>query len=92
MSDITIDPGVPEQPDIPVRTPIRLGQFLKFASLVESGADARGIVSSGDVTVDGEPETRRGRQLHGGEIVAVETSEGRLTARVAAEPDGETAS
>lgn len=50
---------------------IRLGQFLKFAGIVYSGAEAREIIADGLVQVDGEIETRRGRQLHGGEIVAV---------------------
>lgn len=50
---------------------IRLGQFLKYAGIAESGAHARQLVEHGDVEVDGEIETRRGRQLHGGEIVVV---------------------
>lgn len=50
---------------------IRLGQFLKYAGIAESGADAREIIAEGLVQVDGEVETRRGRQLHGGEIVSV---------------------
>lgn len=48
---------------------IRLGQFLKFSNLAESGADARDLITEGLVLVDGEVETRRGRQLHGGEVV-----------------------
>lgn len=48
---------------------IRLGQFLKFANLADSGAVARELIAAGDVRVDGEIETCRGRQLHGGEIV-----------------------
>lgn len=50
---------------------IRLGQFLKLANLAESGAHARELILNGDVLVDGEVETRRGRQLVGGEVVAV---------------------
>lgn len=50
---------------------IRLGQFLKYAGIAESGAHARRIIADGLVQVDGEVETRRGRQLHGGEVVAV---------------------
>lgn len=48
---------------------IRLGQFLKFAGIVESGAHARELIEAGEVLVDGAVETRRGRQLHGGEVV-----------------------
>lgn len=54
---------------------IRLGQFLKFAGLAESGAHARELIIDGDVEVDGQLETQRGRQLHGGEIVTVITDE-----------------
>lgn len=55
---------------------IRLGQFLKFAGLVDSGAEARDLVVSGAVEVDGATETRRGRQLHGGEVVTVVSDAG----------------
>lgn len=57
---------------IEVRGTIRLGQFLKVADLAESGAHARALVEDGQVLVDGDVETRRGRQLHGGEIVEVD--------------------
>ena len=57
---------------------IRLGQFLKLADLVDSGADAKPLVRSGAVRVNGEVETRRGRQLHRGDIVDL----GRRRARV----------
>ena len=50
---------------------IRLGQFLKLADLVDTGADARPLVQSGRVRVNGEPETRRGRQLRRGDVVEV---------------------
>ena len=74
-----------DAPAVPVCTPIRLGQFLQVASLVDSGADAAALIAAGDVTVDGEIETRRGRQLRGGEVVAVDTPDGPVAARVAAE-------
>ena len=50
---------------------IRLGQLLKLAGLVESGAEAKDVVAAGEVSVNGEPETRRGRQLHHGDIVTL---------------------
>ena len=56
--------------DVPIRDEsIRLGQFLKLADLVESGADAKPVVQDGLVRVNGEVETRRGRQLHPGDVV-----------------------
>lgn len=50
---------------------IRLGQFLKLADLVDTGADAKGLLADGRVRVNGEPELRRGRQLVRGDVVQV---------------------
>jgi ribosome-associated protein len=50
---------------------IRLGQLLKLADLAGSGADARDLLLENGVTVNGELESRRGRQLHRGDVVAV---------------------
>jgi ribosome-associated protein len=51
---------------------IRLGQFLKLADLIDVGGDAKALLGGGTVTVNGEPETRRGRQLVRGDIVAID--------------------
>ena len=64
---------------------IRLGQFLKLANLVESGADAKPVVRDGHVRVNGEVETRRGRQLRIGDVVEL----GGLAARVADQSAGD---
>jgi ribosome-associated protein len=48
---------------------IRLGQFLKLADLVDTGADAKGLLAHGLVRVNGDVETRRGRQLVAGDVV-----------------------
>lgn len=48
---------------------IRLGQLLQLAGLVDSGSDAKVLLAGGEVLVNGEPETRRGRQLHQGDVV-----------------------
>jgi len=48
---------------------IRLGQLLKLADLVDTGADAKGVLAAGLVRVNGEVETRRGRQLVAGDVV-----------------------
>ncbi len=56
--------------DVEVGEPgIRLGQLLKLANLVETGGAARGLLESGEVRVNGEVETRRGRQLAAGDVV-----------------------
>jgi len=58
--------------DLPIRGDgIRLGQALKLSGLAESGGEARALVEDGAVTVNGEVETRRGRQLRHGDVVAV---------------------
>lgn len=57
---------------VEVRGTIRLGQFLQVAGLVDSGSHAHALIAAGGgVLVDGAVETRRGRQLHGGEIIEV---------------------
>ncbi|VEG42176.1 RNA-binding S4 domain-containing protein [Mycolicibacterium flavescens] len=48
---------------------IRLGQFLKLAGLIDSGADAKSVIADGLVTVNGEVEHRRGRQLRPADVV-----------------------
>ena len=51
---------------------IRLGQAMKKAGLVGSGVEAKLLIQDGEVKVDGETETRRGRKLTGGEIITFE--------------------
>ncbi|SEB65151.1 ribosome-associated protein (plasmid) [Tsukamurella tyrosinosolvens] len=50
---------------------IRLGQFLKLAGLIDSGAEAKAVIADGEVTVNGEVDVRRGRQLAVGDVVEV---------------------
>jgi ribosome-associated protein len=50
---------------------IRLGQFLKLADLIDTGGEAKVLIASGDVRVNGEVDQRRGRQLVPGDVVAV---------------------
>ncbi|BBY83899.1 RNA-binding protein [Mycolicibacterium pulveris] len=50
---------------------IRLGQFLKLAGLIESGADAKAVIANGLVSVNGEVEHRRGRKLQVGDEVSI---------------------
>ena len=48
-----------------------LGQALKVASLVGSGGEAKVLIQAGEVFVNGEVETRRGRKLYEGDVVEV---------------------
>jgi ribosome-associated protein len=58
--------------EVPIRdASIRLGQFLKLADLVDHGSDAKPLLMAGEVLVNGEVETRRGRQLTKGDVVTV---------------------
>ncbi len=50
---------------------IRLGQLLKLVGAALHGADAKALIAGGQVTVNGEPELRRGRQLHPGDLVSI---------------------
>jgi ribosome-associated protein len=49
---------------------IRLGQFLKFAGLLDSGGNVKEAIIEGLVAVNGEVDRRRGRQLQLGDIVS----------------------
>ena len=49
-----------------------LGQALKVANLVGSGGEAKVLIQAGEVLVNGEVETRRGRKLRKGDVVEVE--------------------
>lgn len=68
MRDVTIDGDM-----------IRLGQFLKLADLIDTGGEAKIRIAAGEVSVNGEVDVRRGRQLHRGDIVSL----GGARARVA---------
>lgn len=50
-------------------TTIRLGQLLKLAGIIGDGSEAKMFLAGGGVSVNGEPEGRRGRQVHPGDIV-----------------------
>ncbi|MBJ8339818.1 MULTISPECIES: RNA-binding S4 domain-containing protein [Antrihabitans] len=65
--------------DVPIRDEvIRLGQFLKLANLIDSGAEAKGVIADGLVSVNGEIEVRRGRQLHTGDVVSIGAASARV--------------
>lgn len=63
-------------------TMIRLGQLLKFANVVTDGAEAKSLLADGAVRVDGETDTRRGRQVSVGSVVDVDTAGGTVSLRV----------
>lgn len=67
---------------------IRLGQLLKLVAVIDSGAEVKSFLATGRVWVNGEPEARRGRQLHPGDVIRISERELRLTATVADGPAG----
>ena len=75
--------GMAEPVDVPIRDEsIRLGQFLKLANLIESGAEAKGVIADGLVDVNGTEELRRGRQLRDGDVVSVGSASARVVSEV----------
>ena len=73
------EPEGPVPVDVPIRDEsIRLGQFLKLASLVDSGAEAKPVIADGLVKVNGEVDTRRGRQLVVGDVVELQGQAARV--------------
>ena len=64
--------------DVAVTGSLALGAFLKLAGVAVTGGHAKIIVQSGEVTVNGVRETRRGRMLHPGDVVAVAGREYRV--------------
>lgn len=59
------------QPDSSQPDSIKLDQFLKWAGIVQTGGEAKMLIQSGEVRVNGAVETRRGRKLLSGDRVLV---------------------
>ncbi|MBP5158809.1 MAG: RNA-binding S4 domain-containing protein [Lachnospiraceae bacterium] len=49
---------------------IKLGQAMKLSGAAETGADAKVLIEEGEVTVNGQTETRRGKKLYDGDVFA----------------------
>ena len=65
---------------------IKLDQFLKVTEVAQSGGEAKLIIRSGEVSVNGEMELRRGRKLYDQDVVAV----GEVSFTVQISPTAET--
>ncbi len=57
---------------------IKLGQALKAANLVEDGVEAKYVIQNGEVKVNQETETRRGRKLYDQDVVSYNGEEIRI--------------
>jgi ribosome-associated protein len=72
--------GAGEAREITIRGDmIRLGQLLKLADVVDGGGEVKDFLANVEVTINGEPDDRRGRQLHPGDVVVAGDETLRLT-------------
>jgi ribosome-associated protein len=70
--------------EVPIRGDmIRLGQLLKLAAMIDSGAEVKAFLATEPVWVNGDREARRGRQLHPGDIVRVADHDLRVSSEIA---------
>lgn len=79
----TTPPAGPPTEDVEcdLSNKLTLGQFLKLASLLDSGAEAKDAVAAGAVSVNGEVDARRGRGLVHGDVVSFAGRSARVVAR-----------
>jgi ribosome-associated protein len=54
---------------------IALGELLKLAGVVDTGGEAKNLIGTLAVSVNGEAEGRRGRKLRPGDTVEIEGSD-----------------
>ena len=54
---------------------MKLDQFLKWSNIVSTGGEAKILIKSGQVSVNGEIEKRRGRKLNTGDVVKFSNNE-----------------
>ncbi|MBQ5735047.1 MAG: RNA-binding S4 domain-containing protein [Lachnospiraceae bacterium] len=54
---------------------IKLGQALKAAGLVDSGVEAKIVITDGEVKVNGNVEIQRGKKLYDGDVVEFNNSQ-----------------
>ena len=59
--------------EIKIKTPyIELDSFLKFASLVGTGGEAKLVIQGGEVLLNGEVCTMRKKKLYDGDTVTID--------------------
>ena len=76
-----------EKIDITLKTPfIKLEQLMKLASLTDTGGFAKTLIQNGEVSVNGEVCTMRGKKIRNGDVVTVDQFAVHVTA-----PEDETA-
>jgi ribosome-associated protein len=58
---------------------IKLGQAMKLAGMVEEGVDAKLVIQNGEVKVNGEVDTRRGKKLYDGDVFEYDGKQVKVT-------------
>lgn len=51
---------------------ITLGQFIKFADIIQSGGEAKSYLATHEVIINGERDNRRGRKLRTTDVVEID--------------------
>ena len=54
---------------------MKLDQFLKWNNIVSTGGEAKMLIKSGQVSINGEIEKRRGRKLNVGDVIKFSNNE-----------------
>ena len=73
------------------REPVELYKILKFEGLVSSGGEAKSVIGDGQVSVNGEEETRKRRKIVSGDIIEFQGEQLAIVFRgltAAKRPDG----
>lgn len=60
---------------------IKLGQAMKLAGLIDSGLEAKIVIQNGEVKVNGEIDTRRGKKLVPGDMFEFEENQVKVEQR-----------
>ncbi|PCH61425.1 MAG: RNA-binding protein [Gammaproteobacteria bacterium] len=51
------------------KSPVELYKILKFEGMVSSGGEAKLVIADGQVTVNGEIETRKRKKIVSGDVI-----------------------
>jgi ribosome-associated protein len=62
---------MPERPVVIAGDTIKLDAFLKWSGVVQTGGEAKVRIQRGEISVNGQPERRRGRMLSPGDRVGI---------------------
>jgi ribosome-associated protein len=69
------------------REPVELYKILKFEGLVSSGGEAKSVIATCKVKVNGVVETRKRRKMMSGEIIEYENKQYQLLLKPEVKPE-----